>query len=300
MMRNGAPVVIGLGEILWDLLPSGKQLGGAPANFAFQAKALGARSAVISCVGEDELGHEILARLDGWGIDRTALNVDPGHPTGTVTVSVDDTGIPHYVIHEKVAWDHIVASNAAEDLAQTADAVCFGSLCQRSAESRQAIQRLLALAKPDCLRVFDVNLRDTSPGAEVILASLECASVAKLNDDELPLIAAMTGVRSTPDDALREMAERYGLRAVALTRGNGGSLVYLDGLFDDHPGYPVDVLDSVGAGDAFTAALTMGLLRGDPVDVISDHANQLAAAVCGARGGTPDLGGIVDGWRRPG
>lgn len=299
MAVHGAPVVVGLGEILWDLLPGRKQLGGAPANFAFHAKALGGRTSVISRIGDDELGREILGCLDGWGIGRAALSVDPGHPTGTVSVSVDANGIPQYVIQEGVAWDFIQDSQAGQALMQAADAVCFGSLCQRSPASRGAIGRLLAGARPDCLKVFDINLRNTGPGPDVILGSLESANVVKLSDEELPLVAAMAGVSATPVVALSELAERFELRAVALTRGSHGSLLYSRGVFADHPGRAADIVDTVGAGDAFTAALTIGLLRHDPVDAISERANRLAAAVCSRSGGTPDLSGMIVDWTMP-
>jgi fructokinase len=296
MTCRATPVVAGIGEILWDILPEGKQLGGAPANFAFHALALGARAAVVSAVGDDALGHAILERLDRWGIDRTAVSIDIVHPTGTVSVSLGDNGVPQYVIHEGVAWDFIQDSPVAHQLAQSADAVCFGSLCQRSEVSREAVRRLLGSVRADCLRVFDINLRNSGPDGGVIIESLRLANVLKLNDEELPLVAAMTGVCTGPRAALRELASRFDLAAVALTRGPHGSLIYSRGEYDDQPGQPVDVVDTVGAGDAFTAALTLGLLRGETISAIGERANRLAGAVCGGHGGTPDVRAAMQDW----
>jgi fructokinase len=183
--------VVGLGEILWDMLPDGKELGGAPANFAYHAQAMGARSCVVSCVGADALGDEILRLLDNAGLDRTYLAVDKTHPTGAVSVTLDSNGMPSYIIHTDVAWDFIPWSNELEEVAARADAVCFGSLCQRSSISRETVQKFLTCVPENSLRVFDINMRQSNYSLDVIAESLTRSNVMKLNDEELPILGKM-------------------------------------------------------------------------------------------------------------
>ncbi len=282
-------LLIGLGELLWDLLPGGKQLGGAPANFAYQAQSLGGHAAVVSCVGGDDLGHEVLRRLDELGLDRRYVAVDRDHPTGTVTVGLDADGHPDYAIQEAVAWDYIPFSSGLQALATRADAVCFGSLCQRGELSRQTVRRFLEATKPACLRVCDINLRQAYYGRESIHALLELANIFKLNDEELPVVAKLLRIGGSQTDILAQLAERYALRLIALTRGRDGSRLYGAGEDSAHGGYPADVADTVGAGDAFTAALTLGLLRGHPLDRINEQANRVASYVCSQPGAMPGL-----------
>lgn len=281
--------MVGIGEILWDVLPGGKQLGGAPANFAYHANALGANGAVVSRVGDDEPGREILSRLDALGLDRRHLSIDPTHPTGRVDVRVDSAGVPRYVIHEPVAWDFLAADTPLLDLAGRADAVCFGTLAQRSPVSRGAIDSFLGATRPHCLRVFDVNLRQSFYSKEIIEAGLGAADVLKLNDEELPVVSELLALGRTEAASIGELTRRYSLRLVALTRGGRGSLLTShDGRTSDHPGVAVQrIADTVGAGDAFTAALVMGLLAEVPLDRINDAANRLAAYVCTQPGATP-------------
>ena len=281
--------VVGIGEILWDILPDGKQLGGAPANFAYHARSLGARAGLVSGIGDDNQGAEILQRLDSWGVDRRHVSVRPEYPTGTVSVTLDERGVPHYTIQENVAWDHIPWSPALEELAARADAVCFGSLCQRSLESRETIRRFLAATPVGCLRVCDINLRQSYYDAHVIAGLLERASVLKLNDEELPVLSSMFGLSGPTESVMRGLADRFGLDLVALTRGGRGSLLVTAQASSNHPGFPVEVVDTVGAGDAFTAALVVGLLRGDDLDTVNESASRLAADVCSQAGGTPDV-----------
>ncbi|MFW5857915.1 MAG: carbohydrate kinase family protein [Planctomycetota bacterium] len=284
------PRLLGLGELLWDLLPDGRQLGGAPANFAYHACALGGRGAVASCVGDDPLGREALERLDGLGVDRSAVAVDPERPTGTVSVALDAAGQPSYTIHEGVAWDAIPASGALLDRAAAADAICFGSLAQRSAASRATLRRALDAAQPACLRVFDINLRQAYYDRDVILASLEQADAFKVNDEELPVVARLLDLPAQTRPAMEALRARFDLRWVALTRGAAGSLLLADGAWAEHPGEPVaTVADTVGAGDAFTAALALGTLLGQAPEVRNAHANRVAAFVCAAAGATPAL-----------
>jgi fructokinase len=283
-------VLVGLGEVLWDLLPGGKQLGGAPANFAYHASALGGCGEIASCVGEDDLGREILRRLDELGVGRSAVAIDGEHPTGTVSVKLDEHGKPEYTIHENVAWDFIPATPELLTLARQADAVCFGSLAQRSATSRETIARFLAATREECLRVFDINLRQAYFSPEVIDQSLEASDVLKLNDDELPAVARLLGLPAgNEDDQAVELRRRFELRLVVLTRGAKGSTVYAPEGVSLCPPQPVRVVDTVGAGDAFTAAIAMGLLAGDDLDAVHRRAARVAAYVCSQRGATPTM-----------
>lgn len=281
-MPNNEPfLVLGLGEILWDVLPEGKQLGGAPANFAYHAAALGARGVTVSAVGDDPEGREILATLDARGLDTSYIHVDRAHPTGTVTVTVDGSGVPAYTIHEGVAWDYIPFTDAALALARRANAICFGSLASRNPHSRETIRRLLDAAVPGCIRVLDVNLRQHYYSEEVILALLDRAEVLKLNEDELPAISDLLRIPGSTRERLNAMMDRFALDLIVLTRGGQGSILAAPGEFEEHPGTPVEKLaDTVGAGDSFTAMAVMGLLRGWPLGVISERANRLAAHVC--------------------
>jgi fructokinase len=288
---NRTPLILALGEILWDLLPSGRHLGGAPANFAWHAGQLGARAITISAVGDDEPGREILERLRGLGLETSAIAVDARHATGTVTVALE-AGQPSYTIHENVAWDFIPQRQATAELAGAADCVCFGSLAQRSPVSRETIQGLLGRKKPDALRIFDINLRQDYFDRQTLHQSLERADVLKINDVELLDLARVFGhklTRDTPERFARELFDSYGLDLTAVTRGAEGSVFHTpDGRVLEHPGYaPPRVADTVGAGDAFTAALAMGLLRGVPLEKIGDDANRLASYVCTQRGATP-------------
>lgn len=282
------PCVVGLGEILWDMLPSGTFLGGAPANFAFHANQLGARGLVVSAVGTDDPGTGIVQELQQLGLSTEGLRQVTA-PTGTVTVATVD-GQPSYTIHTGVAWDQIPFDDGLQQLAQRADAVCFGSLAQRSPGSRRSLQAFLKGTRQDCCRVFDINLRQHYYDAATIEASLGLSIVLKLNHEELPIVAQLLGLPADPDGTVRGLLARFGLRLVALTRGSGGSSLYTKWRTSHHPGYPVDqIADTVGAGDSFTAALVMGLLHQDDLDAMHDRAARLASFVCTQRGATPQL-----------
>ena len=299
MADQGRYVLVGLGEILWDVFPTGKQLGGAPANFAYHARALGARGVPVSCIGDDMLGREILDRLKELRLPSDYIAVDSEHPTGTVTIEVDDKGKPTYTIHENVAWDFIPWSGGLAELAAGADAVCFGSLCQRRPVSRATIHNFLEVTKPDCIRVFDINLRQSYFSKEVIQGALERSDVLKLNDEELPVLGELLGLGGAEGDIVSRVIEKYGLRVVALTRGPKGSELYTAGKVSKHGAFPTEVVDTVGAGDAFTAAITMGLLYHRTLDEINDFANRLAAFVCSQSGATPKLpDAIANHWIR--
>jgi fructokinase len=281
-----SPLILALGEILWDLLPGGKQLGGAPANFAYHAAQLGADARVISAVGDDELGREILARLGTLGLDTSTIRIDDRFPTGTVGVSVDAAGQPTYTIHENAAWDRISPNRAVLDLDARADCVCFGTLAQRGKVSRLSIIALLDHAPPTALRIFDVNFRQHYYDRHIVVRSLRRTSVLKINDDEMPRLTALLEV----GDA--DLFDQYpSLELIALTRGARGSLLLTrDGARHEHPGHPAAPLaDTIGAGDAFTAALAVGLLAKRPLPEINDAANRLAAYVCTRPGATPPI-----------
>jgi len=282
-------VLVGLGEILWDMLPAGKQLGGAPANFAYHAQALGAQGVVVSCVGDDELGKEILARLAELNLERKYIAVDRHHPTGTVTVELDENGKPDYTIHENVAWDFIPSDPGFADLAVRADAVCFGSLCQRSQVSHNTICDFLHATKPDCIRLFDINLRQSYFNKEIIHTMLELSNVLKLNDEELPVVADLLGLTGSENDFLSQLTNDYALRMIALTRGADGSCLYTQAEMSSHRGFPAKIADTVGAGDSFAAAVALGLLHGKVLDRINEFANRLAGFVCSKSGATPKL-----------
>lgn len=284
------PVLVGIGEILWDLLPAGRQLGGAPANFACHAQALGGEAYPVSCIGADPLGDEIRTRLGRLGLGTQYLAADPAHSTGTVTVELSADGKPTFTIMTGVAWDHVPQSPALLDLARRTDAVCFGSLAQRAPVTRDTIAAFLQATPPRALRVFDINLRQQFYSRAIIDASLRLANVLKINDEELPVVAELLGLAATDEAGrLAELAKRYPLRAVALTCGSRGSLLLAGGQLSRHPGITVKVVDSVGAGDAFTAAFVLGLLRGHDLESINVHANRVAAYVCTQAGATPPL-----------
>lgn len=287
MQSDGVPVIVGLGEILWDLLPDGKQLGGAPANFAYHAMKLGAESHPASAVGKDVLGKELLDRLDDLGIDRRHVVTELLHPTGTVSVLLEE-GQPSYVIHTDVAWDYLELTADMLHLARRADAVCFGTLAQRSPVSRDTIRGFLEHASPDCVKILDLNLRQNFYDRALIEDSLNAANMLKLNEGELAVISDMLGISGNGNHLLEQVAARYGLRLVALTRGSEGSRLWTSEDVSDHPGYEVDVVDTVGAGDAFTAALVVGHLRGHVLDLVNEAANQVASFVCSRKGGTPE------------
>ena len=281
--------VIAVGEVLWDLLPAGRKLGGAPANFIQHARALGADAALVSRVGDDDLGREAVARLHARGVATNLVQTEREAPTGTVSVEIGPDHQPRFTIHEDVAWDRLAVEDAALEALRAADAVCFGSLAQRTAGGAESVRRLVAASLPGALRIFDVNLRPPFVRQEVVEASLDLANVLKLNDQELPVLAAMLGLVGGEDERLEALLSRYALRLVALTRGGQGSLLVGAAGRSERPAVAVDVADAVGAGDAFTAALALGLLRGWPLDETNRLAAEVAAFVCSRPGGAPEL-----------
>ena len=281
---------IGLGEVLWDLLPGGRQLGGAPANFAYHAHALGAESLVVSRVGRDDLGRDLVEHLNALGLVTSGISVDPAAPTGIVSVTLDPTGQPTYTIHTDVAWDFLEAGPEVLRAAAGADAVCFGTLAQRHPVARDSIRRVLQATRPEALRIFDINLRQRFWSREVIVESLALANVLKLNDEELPILMDLLGWPCEDDQGLMaRLAQRFDLRAVALTRGARGSLLWTADRSWNWPGSDLKVADTVGAGDSYTAALALGLLSGKSPEDILRIAHRVAEFVCTQPGATPPM-----------
>ena len=283
-------IIVGLGEVLWDVFPDGPRFGGAPANFACSVAELAGdrvESLMASSVGIDDLGNRALDELHGHGVD-TRCVTQINRPTGRVDVTLDASGSASYVFAVDTAWDNLEWSNDLESLAVRADAVCFGTLGQRGAASREVIRRFLRATRPDCLRVFDINLRPPFWSEEVVLQSLELADLLKLNDAELSVLAGMLGLHGGERAVLEQLPGLYPLELVALTRGAKGSLLLSrDGECSELPGNTTDVVDTVGAGDAFTAALVLGRLDQRPLAEINRWANRVAAYVCSQPGATP-------------
>jgi fructokinase len=287
--KDRKPIVVGLGEVLWDMLPGGRQLGGASANFAYHAQTLGAEAWLVSAVGNDSPGTEILERLRAMQMKVDCIEINPIRPTGTVSVKISPDGQPNFTICEDVAWDYLKQTDCARTVLSQADAVCFGSLAQRGEVSRATIRSLVASTRPDAYRIFDVNLRQNFFSLEVLEASLRLANILKVNDEELPVLARLFGLRSTIREQLAELAHRFDLKLAALTCGAEGSLFYSQGQYSEVKGVAAAVVDTVGAGDSFTAMLIMGLLAGWDLHQINRRANEVAAYVVSQPGATPKL-----------
>jgi fructokinase len=295
-MTEGKRIVVGLGELLWDLLPSGKQLGGAPANFAYVTNLLGDMGIPASRVGRDSLAEEALQRLTLLGLPASFVQQDPIHPTGTVKVEIDKDGQPRFNISQPVAWDFLEWTPAWQQLAREADAVCFGSLAQRSSLSRSTIHTFLHATRPEAIRIFDVNLRQNFYTAQVLAESMNLATIVKLNHEELPRIMRLFALEHRGEqDSARRLLSSHDLKLVCVTRGTGGSLLISNDECSEHPGFRVKVADTVGAGDAFTAALTHGYLRGTSLAQINETANLVGAWVASQSGATPAMkpGGLA-------
>ena len=301
-MTSGRNTVGGLGELLWDMFPQGKQLGGAPAYFAYMTALLGDEGIVASRVGKDRLGQEAIWQLKSNGLETSQIQMDEKHATGTVLVEVDSRGQPEYRIIEDVAWDHLEWTEEWSELAKRADAVCFGSLAQRAEGSRETIREFLKGMRPGATCVFDVNLRQRFFSKEILCDAARGAVILKLNHEELPKFAEVFGFRHATDTATaRWVASEFGVRLVCVTRGARGSLLVTRTEVNEHAGFPVRVADTVGAGDAFTAALTYHALRGAPLAVMNGAANRMGAWVASQEGAMPAADEVVlDGVRSSG
>ena len=283
-------IVVGMGEALWDMLPEGKKIGGAPANFAYHVSQFGQSSCVVSAIGDDSLGKEIIENFASKGLNHHIAQVP--YPTGTVQVDIDQAGIPQYEIKENVAWDNIPYTAHLEALAENTKAVCFGSLAQRSVVSRSTINRFLD-AMPqtdDTLIVFDINLRQGFYNKEILCNSMKRCNILKINDEELILVSRMFGYPGIDlQDKCWILLGKYNLKMLILTCGINGSYVFTPGHVSFQPTPQVEVADTVGAGDSFTAAFIASLLKGKSVTEAHHLAVQTSAYVCTQNGAMPLL-----------
>ncbi|MBR3011226.1 MAG: carbohydrate kinase [Prevotella sp.] len=282
--------VIGLGEALWDVLPEGKKLGGAPANFAYHAgQFLGqANTMAISALGEDKLAEETIAALEEHGLQYTMPRVP--YPTGTVQVQLDEQGIPTYDIRENVAWDNIPFTPEIEAIARNCRAVCFGSLAQRNVVSRENIHRFLDATPEDCVKIFDINLRQNFYTKEVIQESMRRCNILKINDEELVIIGRMFGYPGLDiENKCWLILGKYDLDMLVLTCGTNGSYVFTPGQMSFQETPKVEVADTVGAGDSFTGSFCAAILNGKPVAEAHKLAVKVSAFVCTQNGAMPTI-----------
>jgi len=288
---RSAPIVVGLGELIWDILPGGKQLGGAPTNFAYFSRLLGNESIIASRIGDDALGREASQLLSRLGVSTKYLQVDRKHPTGTVRVRLDERGEAIFAMNENSAWDYLEWTDEWEKLALQADVVCFGTLGQRADPARQTITRFLELTRPGALRVFDVNLRHSFFDAGMLEKFLRLASIVKLNLAEFHTLGRMFefGENAEEEVLAMHLLNKFDLELVAVSRGERGSLLVTKDEACEHPGIRVRVRDTIGAGDAFIATLIHYYLRRAPLADISETANRVAAWVATQEGATPTL-----------
>ena len=276
--------ILGIGELVWDVFPSGKQLGGAPVNFAYFAKELGAEAYPVAALGSDELGDEAMevVRPSGLKLDFIQRN---SLPTSRVLVTTDEEGVPQYEIVENVAWDAMECTPEILDLASQADVICWGSLAQRSRKSRESILAMVDAAPENCLRVFDINLRQKFYSKEVIEESLKRADILKLNEDELPVVSEIFAVEGSEADQIAHIIKRFSLRSIIYTQGAVCSEVYdVSGLVSRMDTPKVKVADTVGAGDSFTATYVTSILLGKTPAQAHELAVKVAAYVCTQNG----------------
>ena len=287
MFNNMKRYIVGLGEALWDVLPEGKKLGGAPANFAYHAGQFGLDTIAISALGEDALAEETIEALKEHNLNYLMPRVP--YPTGTVQVTLAEGGIPTYEIKEGVAWDNIPYTNEMADIAKSARAVCFGSLAQRNSVSRENIRKFLADTPADCLKICDINLRQQFYSKEVLEDSFKLCNILKINDEELVVVNRLFGYDGLDmRQTCEKMVQDYGLKMLVLTCGTNGSYVFTnDGLtsFQDTP--KVEVADTVGAGDSFTGSFCACIINGKPVQEAHKTAVAVSAFVCTQNGAMP-------------
>lgn len=281
-------IIVGLGEALWDILPEGAKLGGAPANFAYHASQFGHQAIAISALGNDVLGDETVRQFDNMGLNY--IMPRSSHPTGTVGVELDEEGIPTYDIKTDVAWDYIPMTSEIEEAAKTCRAVCFGSLAQRSKQSRETIMTFLDTTPMNCLKIFDINLRGNFYTKEIIQESLKRANILKINDEELVLIGRMFDYPGLDmENKCWLILGKYNLDMLVLTCGTNGSYVFAPGAksFQETP--KVEVADTVGAGDSFTGSFASAILAGMPIAEAHQLAVEVSAYVCTQKGAMPKL-----------
>lgn len=279
---------MGLGEALWDCLPEGKKLGGAPANFAYHAGQFGFDTLAVSALGEDALGEETIAALEEHKLNYLMPRIP--YPTGTVQVTLDSQGIPTYNIREGVAWDNIPFTAEIEDVAKNCRAVCFGSLAQRSVVSRETIGRFLDATPSDCVKIFDINLRQSFFTKEIIEASMHRCNILKINDEELVVVSRMFGLPDLDEEKrCKQLIKDYDLDILVLTCGTNGSYVFTADKSYYQPTPKVEVADTVGAGDSFTGSFCAALLKGKSIPEAHELAVKVSAFVCTQNGAMPTL-----------
>lgn len=287
-MEKNNRYVVGLGEALWDVLPDGKKLGGAPANFAYHAGQFGLQTIAVSALGEDALSKETVQQLEEKKLNYEMPRVP--YPTGTVLVELDAEGIPTYDIKENVAWDNIPFSESIENIARHAQAVCFGSLAQRNVVSRETIYKFLDSTPSDCVKIFDINLRQQFYTKEVIQESLKRCNILKINDEELITIGRMFGYPGLDiENKCFLILGKYNLDMLVLTCGVNGSYVFTPGKVSYQPTPKVEVADTVGAGDSFTGSFCAAILRGKTVEEAHQLAVRVSAYVCTQNGAMPQI-----------
>lgn len=282
-------IIVGLGEVLYDVLPQGAKLGGAPANFAYHASQFGYEAVAVSAVGNDALGDQALKTFDENGLKYIIPRVP--YPTGTVNVKLDAEGVPTYTFTPNVAWDHIPFTPEMQEVAKNACAVCFGSLAQRSKESRESIMKFLDATPKDCLKIFDINLRGTFYDKETIQNGLRHCDILKINDEELIIVGRLFGYPGLDiEEKCRLIMKRYNLKMVVLTCGTNGSYVFAPNNFKSFRETPkVEVADTVGAGDSFTGSFTASILSGKSIEEAHALAVKVSAFVCTQKGAMPKL-----------
>ena len=281
-------LIAGLGEVLWDCLPEGKKLGGAPANFAYHASMFGYQAYAVSALGNDALGDKTVEELDKKHLRHIMPRID--FPTGTVQVELDEEGVPTYDIKRDVAWDNIPFTAEMEDLAKRCSCVCFGSLAQRNSVSHDTIHRFLHSTPKDCLKIFDINLRQNFYTKEIIQESLNACDILKINDEELVTIGRLFGYPGLDmENKCYLILGKYNLRMLVLTCGTNGSYVFARGMKSYQPTPKVEVADTVGAGDSFTGSFAAAILAGMPVEEAHKLAVQVSASVCTQPGAMPQL-----------
>lgn len=281
-------LIAGLGEVLWDCLPEGKRLGGAPANFAYHASMFGYQAYAVSALGNDALGDRTVEELDKKHLRHIMPRID--FPTGTVQVELDEEGVPTYDIKRDVAWDNIPFTAEMEDLAKRCSCVCFGSLAQRNSVSHDTIHRFLHSTPKDCLKIFDINLRQNFYTKEIIQESLNACDILKINDEELVTIGRLFGYPGLDmENKCYLILGKYNLRMLVLTCGTNGSYVFARGMKSYQPTPKVEVADTVGAGDSFTGSFAAAILAGMPVEEAHKLAVEVSAYVCTQPGAMPQL-----------
>lgn len=280
-------IVVGIGEALWDVLPDGKKVGGAPANFAYHASQFGCEGVAVSALGNDELGDGIVEYFDSRGLSHLLQRT--AYPTGTVQVTLDGAGIPQYEISEGVAWDNIEYTDELDKLAARTDCVCFGSLAQRSSLSHESISRFLDRMPASAIKVFDINLRQHFYTPEVLDASMQRCNILKINDEELEVLTPMIGLSGSVEQRCHTLMTKYGLRGLILTCGVNGSYVFTADEVSFFETPKVKVADTVGAGDSFTGAFCGSLLAGASIRDAHRRAVDVAAFVCSQPGAMPRI-----------